>query len=140
MAHMEHQKRVTLAYFDAFVKGDKAWWQANIDPDFRRHDPGLPYEVVGPPGLQHHHDVLLAGVPDLNLHIHTVVAEGDKVLACLRFRGTHSGELFGNPPTGNAIDVEVFDLFRFGDDGRMIEHWAMVDSLGLLRQLGVSTI
>ena len=140
MADIEQQKRTALEYFDAFVQGDQAWWQANIAPEFKRHDPGLPYEVVGPPGLQHHHDVLLAGVPDLNLHIHTVVAEGDKVLACLRFKGTHTGELFGNPPTGNAIDVEVFDLFRFGADGRMVEHWAMVDSLGLLRQLGVSKI
>lgn len=140
MADIEQQKRTALDYFDAFVRGDRAWWQANIAPEFKRHDPGLPYEVVGPPGLQHHHDVLLAGVPDLNLHIHTVIAEGDKVLACLRFRGTHTGEMFGHPPTGNAIDVEVFDLFRFGTDGRMVEHWAMVDSLGLLRQLGASKI
>jgi predicted ester cyclase len=140
MSTLEDKKRVTLEYFDAFVKGDKAWWVKNIAPEFRRHDPGLPYEVVGPPGLQHHHDVLLTGVPDLNLHIHTVVGEDDKVLACLRFKGTHKGDMFGNPPTGNAIDVEVFDLFRFDDQGRMVEHWAMVDSLGLLRALGVTTI
>ncbi len=140
MADIETQKRVALEYFDAFVKGDKAWWDRNVAPEFRRHDPGLPYEVVGPPGLQHHHDILLAGVPDLNLHIHTVVAEGDRVLACLRFKGTHRGEMFGFAPTGNAIDVEVFDLFRFGDDGRLVEHWAMVDSLGLLRTLGATAI
>lgn len=140
MSTLEDKKRVTLKYFDAFVKGDKAWWEANIAPGFKRHDPGLPYEVVGPPGLQHHHDVLLTGVPDLNLHIHTVIGEGDKVLACLRFKGTHTGDMFGNRPTGNPIDVEVFDLFRFGEDGRMVEHWAMVDSLGLLKALGVTQI
>ena len=122
------------------MKGDRAWWERHIAPEFKRHDPGLPYEVVGPPGLQHHHDVLLTGVPDLNLHVHTVVAEGDKVLACLRFKGTHTGEMFGNSPTGNPIDVEVFDLFRFSETGRMVEHWAMVDSLGLLRALGVTRI
>lgn len=140
MATIENQKRVTVEYFDAFIKGDKAWWEKNVAPEFKRHDPGLPYQVVGPAGLQQHHDVLLAGVPDLNLHIHTVLGEGDKVLACLRFKGTHKGELFGNPPTGNAIDVEVFDLFRFDVDGRMVEHWAMVDSLGLLRSLGAQRI
>ena len=132
---IEDNKRIALEYFDAFVQGDKEWWDQYVSPEFLRHDPGLPYKVVGPAGLQHHHDVLLAGVPNLNLHIHTTIAEGDKVLACLRFRGTHSGEMFGYKPTGNPIDVEVFDLFRL-KDGKLVEHWAMVDSLGLLKALG----
>ena len=132
---IEENKRIALEYFKAFVKGDKEWWAKYVAPDFLRHDTGLPYKVVGPAGLQHHHDVLLAGVPDLNLHIHTVIAEGDKVLACLRFRGTHSGEMFGYKPTGNPIDVEVFDLFQL-KDGKLVEHWAMVDSLGILKALG----
>ena len=132
-------KRITVEYFDAFVKGDKGWWAKHVAPGFRRHDPGIPDQVVGPEGLQHHHDVLLTGVPDLNLHIHTVIAEGDKVLACLRFRGTHTGELFGYQPTGNAIDVEVFDLFQLRD-GVLVEHWAMVDSIGILKALGARTL
>ena len=132
-------KRITVEYFDAFVKGDKGWWAKHVAPGFRRHDPGIPYQVVGPEGLQHHHDVLLTGVPDLNLHIHTVIAEGDKVLACLRFRGTHTGELFGYQPTGNAIDVEVFDLFQLRD-GVLVEHWAMVDAIGILKALGARTL
>jgi len=139
MADKEHDKRVAVEYFDAFVKGDTAWWAANVAPNFKRHDPGLPYEVVGPAGLQHHHDVLLKGVPDLNLPIHIVVADDDKVLVCLRFRGTHKGEMFGYAPTGNAIDVEVFDLFRL-ENGKLVEHWAMVDSLGLLKQLGATAL
>lgn len=139
MADREHNKRVALEYFDAFVAGDEAWWQRNVSPAFKRHDPGLPYDVVGPAGLQHHHDVLLTGVPDLNLPILDVMEDGGKVLVRLRFRGTHEGELFGIAPTGNPIDVEVFDLFRL-EDGKLVEHWAMVDTLGLLRQLGVTAI
>ena len=92
-------KRVAREYFPAFIAGDRAWWERNVRPDFRRHDPGLPYEVVGIAGLQHHHDVLLAGVPD----------------------------------------VEVFDLFRLSG-GQLAEHWAMVDSLSLLKQLGATTL
>jgi len=139
MSSREHNRRVAIEYFDAFVKGDKAWWAANVSQAFRRHDPGLPYEVRGPRGLQHHHNVLLTGVPDLNLPIHTVLEDDGKVLVCLRFRGTHKGEMFGFKPTGNPIDVEVFDLFRL-EDGKLVEHWAMVDSLGLMKQLGATTI
>jgi predicted ester cyclase len=138
-AGIERNKRVAVEYFDAFVKGDTAWWQQNVSPTFERHDPGLPYKVIGPDGLQHHHDVLLNAVPDLNLPIHIVMAEDDKVLVCLRFRGTHKGDFFGYRATDNAIDVEVFDLFRFSD-GRLIEHWAMVDTLGLLKQLGATSL
>ncbi len=138
MADKQHDKRVAVEYFDAFIKGDAAWWAANVAPEFKRHDPGLPYEVVGPAGLQHHHDVILKGVPDLNLPIHIVMADDDKVLVCLRFKGTHKGEFFGHPPTGHPIDVEVFDLFRLAD-GKLVEHWAMVDTLGLLKQLGATS-
>ncbi|MBE7212265.1 MAG: ester cyclase [Gluconacetobacter diazotrophicus] len=131
-------KQVARAYFPAFVSGDRAWWREHVSPDFLRHDPGLPYEVRGIPGLQHHHDVVLAGIPDLHLPIHHVMEERDHVLVRLRFRGTHTGEFAGQPPTGNPIDVEVFDLFRLAG-GRLAEHWAMVDTLSLLKQLGATT-
>lgn len=139
MSNREKNKRVAVEYFDAFVSGDEAWWAANVSPSFKRHDPGLPYEVVGPAGLRHHHNVLLAGVPDLNLPIHLVMEDDDRVLVCLRFRGTHRSEMFGCKPTGNAIDVEVFDLFRI-ENGKLVEHWAMVDSLSLMKQLGATSI
>lgn len=139
MSERERNKRVAVEYFAAFVAGDAAWWRENVAPGFRRHDPSLPYEVVGPAGLRIHHDVLLTAVPDLNLPIHDVMEDEGKVLVRLRFRGTHRGELFGIAPTGNAIDVEVFDLFRL-EGGRLVEHWAMVDTLGLLKQLGVTSL
>ena len=114
MSNRERNKGVALKYFKAFVAGDKAWWEANVSPSFKRHDPGLPYQVIGPTGLQHHHDVLLTGVPDLNLPIYEVMEDNGKVLVRLRFRRTHKGEFFGYEPTDNAIDVEVFDLFQLG--------------------------
>ena len=32
MSNREQNKRVAIEYFDAFVKGDKAWWAANVSP------------------------------------------------------------------------------------------------------------
>ena len=139
MSDREHAKQLGLQYFQAFIDGDMAWWRENVSPGFIRHDPGLPYKVVGPAGLQHHHNVLLTGVPDLNLPIHDIMEDEGKVLVRLRFRGTHRGQLFGIAATGNTIDVEVFDLFRV-DRGKLVEHWAMVDTLGLMKQLGVNSI
>jgi len=45
----------------------------------------------------------------------------------------------GMPPTGRKIDIAVLDLFQIRD-GKLIEHWALLDNLGMLRQLGVTSI
>ncbi len=139
MSTLEANKQLARDYFTAFLGADETWWRAHIAPDFRRHDPGLPFEVVGPGGVRQLADALLPGIPDLELPIEDVIAEGDKVLVRLRVRGTHGGELMGVPATGNRIDIAVLDLFQFRD-GMLIEHWALLDNLGLLRQLGVTAI
>lgn len=139
MSVTETNKQLARDYFKAFLAADEAWWRRHIAPEFRRHDPGLPFEVVGPQGVKRLADALLPGIPDMALPIEDVIAEGDKVLVRLRVRGTHGGELMGIAATGRRIDIGVLDLFQFRD-GQLIEHWALLDNLGLLRQLGVTTI
>ncbi len=111
----------------------------HIAPEFKRHDPGLPFQVVGPEGVKQLADALHPGIPDMQLPIEDVIAEGEKVLVRLRVKGTHGGELMGIPATGKPINIGVLDLFQFRD-GVLVEHWALLDNLGLLRQLGVTTI
>ena len=81
-------------------------------------------------------DALHPGIPDMDLPIEDVIAEGEKVLVRLRVKGTHGGDLMGVPATGKPIDIAVLDLFQF-QDGKLVEHWALLDNLGLLRQIGV---
>lgn len=139
MSTLETNKQLARDYFKAFLAADEQWWRDHIAPDFRRNDPGLPFEVIGPAGVKQLADALLPGIPDMELPIEDVVAEGEKVLVRLRVRGTHGGELMGIPATGRKIDIGVLDLFHIRD-GKLIEHWALLDNLGLLRQLGVTTI
>ena len=139
MATPEDYKQLARDYFTAFLAADEAWWRKHIAPGFRRHDPGLPFEVVGPDGVKRLADALLPGIPDLALPIEDVIAEGDKVVVRLRVRGTHGGELLGIPATGRTVDIGVLDLFQFRGE-QLVEHWALLDNLGLLRQLGVTAI
>ena len=131
----EANKQLARDYFTAFLAADEAWWAEHIAPGFRRHDPGLPFEVVGPAGVKRLADPLLPGIHDLELPIEDVIAEGEKVLVRLRVKGTHGGELMGVPPTGRPIDIAVLDLFAIRD-GQLVEHWALLDNLGMLKQLG----
>jgi predicted ester cyclase len=57
------------------------------------------------------------------------------VLVRLRVKGTHTGAFGDLAPTGRAIDIAVLDLFQVRD-GVLVAHWALLDNLGMLRQLG----
>jgi predicted ester cyclase len=37
--------------------------------------------------------------------------------------------------TGRKIDIGVLDLFQIRD-GVLVEHWALLDNLGMMKQLG----
>jgi predicted ester cyclase len=66
-----------------------------------------------------------------------VLADGRLGAAHVLMRGTHEGGLPpGVPATHRPSQVRHMHLFRFSDDGRIIEHWAVRDELGLARHVG----
>ena len=50
--------------------------------------------------------------------------------------GTHEGELFSIPRTGQQIRGGGIAVWRIAD-GKIVEHWHETDQLGLTQQLGV---
>lgn len=132
---LEINKQLCRDYFTAFAAGDSAWMERHIAPGFVRHDPGLPFEVRGPAGVKQLHDVLLPAFPDMALPLEDLIAEGEKVLVRLRVQGTHTGAFGDLAATGRKIDIGVLDLFQIRD-GQFIEHWALLDNLSMLKQLG----
>jgi steroid delta-isomerase-like uncharacterized protein len=64
-----------------------------------------------------------------------MVSEGDRVTTYKTFNGTHQGEFMGVPATGRPVSIRVIDIVRFAD-GKITEHWNVVDVAGLLQQLG----
>lgn len=135
MSVQESNKQLCRDYFRAFLAGDTRWMERHIAPTFVRHDPGLPFEVRGPQGVAALHDVLMPAFPDMELPLEDFVAEGEKVLVRLRVKGTHTGAFGDMPATGRRIDIGVLDLFQIRD-GVLVEHWALLDNLGMMKQLG----
>ena len=136
---LEANKQLARDYFRAFLGKDVAWFREHIAPTFRRHDPGLPFEVVGPQGVERLADVLLPAFPDMRLDIEDVIAEGDRVVSRNSVTGTHLGEYMGMPPTGKSVTYNEIFIFRV-TDGRIAETWGVVDVLSQLRQLGAGAI
>jgi steroid delta-isomerase-like uncharacterized protein len=77
--------------------------------------------------------------PDLRLTIEDMVAEDDKVVFRMSFRGTHQGTFMGIAPTGRQMTFSVIDIARIVD-GKLVEHWGNRDDLSMLQQLGVLSL
>jgi len=78
---------------------------------------------------------LRTAFPDRVDVMEEVIAEGDTVGLLFRLNATHTGNLFGIPPTGKKINVYEIALLRIVN-GQMVEGWFMMDEAALLRQLG----
>jgi predicted ester cyclase len=74
--------------------------------------------------------------PDWHEEIVELVAEGNTVAGRFRCSGTHRGEFLGEAPTGKRMEVEAV-FFLQVEDGRFVDFWALEDSLGRMRQLGL---
>lgn len=133
---IDANKQRARDYFKAFATQDRAWLDANVAPTYVRRDTTLPFEVVGPDGVMQLGDVLLGAFSEIELDIQDVVAENDKVLIRLQFRGVHSGPFGDHDATGKRFDVMVLDLFRM-EDGMIAEQWPAIDNLGLQQQIGM---
>jgi len=72
--------------------------------------------------------------PDLRFEIEDQIAEGDRVVTCLRMQGTQKNALMTIAPSGRKIDVAGIRVDRIAG-GRIVESWAHLDALGMLRQL-----
>ncbi len=82
-----------------------------------------------------------AAQPDQRWTQEMVVAEGDMVVIHGIREATWQGESFRGIPTpkGKPVAVELVHLFRIGG-GKIVEHWAVRDDLGLMQQLGALKI
>jgi steroid delta-isomerase-like uncharacterized protein len=75
--------------------------------------------------------------PDLRHNEEAIIAQGDMVVSVLNVTGTHTGNFFILPPTGNNISYDAVHIYRVGEDGKIVEHKAIRDDLTFLAQLGV---
>ena len=77
-------------------------------------------------------------MPDVNVTVEDMIAEGDKVVTRVTLRGTHQGETeeFG-PPTGRQIVGEGITISRI-EGGKIVEEWDAYDNLTTLQQLGLA--
>lgn len=62
--------------------------------------------------------------------------QGDKIVKHWNFKGTHSGDFFGIPATGNKVDVSGVTLVKM-KEGKIAQEQDFMDNLEFMQQLGL---
>ncbi|MDP2479720.1 MAG: ester cyclase [Candidatus Palauibacterales bacterium] len=131
----EHKKAVVGPWTDVWNGADPSKLREFTDPDIHFESSGLPGSD-GIDGLVEVITELRRAFPDGEFVTHEVIAEGDTVVNRWTFRGTQKGEWMGRPGTGRSVEVNGTSTNHFRN-GKVVEHLADWNSLGMMQQLGV---
>lgn len=118
---------------------DEAGVDAYFAPDFRFHGPdGAESDYAG---LKAFFASLRAAFDDLTISRGIIVAEGDYIACQTTISGTFAREFTHSPvgplpPNGERVVLELTNIFRYDEEGRLAEEWVQTDNRSRLRQLG----
>ena len=73
-------------------------------------------------------------MPDAQFLITSLHYADDVVTVVGRIVGTHTGTLFGVPPTGREVSLGAIAVHKVREN-EIVESWQMPDRLSLLRQI-----
>ena len=135
MTKAQQNKTIVRRFVEEFQNGgNESAAEELLAADFVDH---TPFPGVSPDreGVKRLFAALRQAFPDLRAKIHDQVAEKERVATRKTFRGTHRGEFLGIAPTGRSVSFDAIDVVRIAD-GRIAEHWNVLDLMGLLQQIG----
>ena len=133
MAPDELKARARRLADELLTQGDLAVADELLAPDCACHAPAA--LAPGAAGAKRWVAALRRAFPDLSAVVEAEIAEGDTVVQRIACSGTHRGGFLGLPPTGRRVAWQLVAIQRIGPDGRVAEHWASWDRLGVLWQL-----
>ncbi|MEJ0075086.1 MAG: ester cyclase [Alphaproteobacteria bacterium] len=77
---------------------------------------------------------IFARMPDVQATVEDRIIQGDKIVARMTFTATHTQPMQGIAPTGRRFTLRTIDIWRV-ENGKLAEHWDVVDTAGLQKQL-----
>ena len=136
MPNSAQNVELTLRFVQKILNaGDFSGADEFLSPDFVEHSapPGFPGNREG---VERVFRMLHTAFPDFQYTVENTVAEGDLVALRITASGTMQGDLMGNPATGKHATWPEFHLARV-QNGKIVEHWDVIDRLARLEQLGL---
>lgn len=130
-----HQNKQLLAEFAnaVFVNKDMKQLPKFIQSNYIQHNLLVPQGLAG---FEEFFNTWFKAVPDWHYKLEKLVAEGDTVWAYGVYSGTQKGDWLGIPATNKHYSIYAVDIFRV-ENGKLAEHWDVIDTYSLFKQLGV---
>jgi steroid delta-isomerase-like uncharacterized protein len=133
-SNVERNKDTARRLYELLNQGQAEAVGDLVDRDYEEHDP-LPGQGSGREGAVDRFSVITTALAS-HFTIEDVVAEGDRVVVRWTNSGTHVGDFAGIPATGKTFTMSGIDIYRAAD-GKLCEHWHVIDQLSMLGQLGL---
>ncbi|MCS7001481.1 MAG: ester cyclase [Dehalococcoidia bacterium] len=130
----EHNRRLVERWVEEAVNGrNLAVLDEIVAEDMVNHEDvsGLP----GRAGFRATMERMQEMLPDQRMEPIDIIATDDTVVVRLYWIGTPRDQMMGRPVNGATFKVTHHHTFRV-KDGKLAEHWANRDDLGMWRQLG----
>ena len=105
-----------------------------VHENFIELDP-LPGQQQGREGLKAVIAQMRSAFPDMHWVVSEMVAESEKVVTRFTWTGTHRDTFLGIPATSKHVEVKGVVIDRL-ESGKMADSRILMDTLGLLQQLG----
>jgi predicted ester cyclase len=128
-----HARHLLETFCKATSEGPLELLDQIVVEDYVQHQPGVPQ---GLSGLKSFFSANMGGITESKGWFEHLTFGGDRIAAVMCLEGTHSGLFMGMPGTGKRIRIGSADFFRVRD-GKLGEHWAVVDGLEMMRQFGM---
>ena len=131
----ESNKAVVQRFRDALDAGDLDGAMAVFAPNAVVYMSSAP-EPLSMEGFKQLGELLLSAFAGGRSTVEDMIAEGDKVVSRLTFRGAHTGDMMGIPPTGKSVAISEIIIDRLAD-GQIVESWRLFDQMAMMQQLGL---
>jgi steroid delta-isomerase-like uncharacterized protein len=131
----ESNKAAVRRFYEAVNAGDLDGAMAVFAPNAVVHNASTP-DPMTVEDFKQFGRVFISTFPGGTSTIDDMIVEGDEVVSRITYRGTHTADLMGIPPTGKSVTVSLMTIGQFAD-GKIVESWRLFDQMGMMQQLGV---
>jgi steroid delta-isomerase-like uncharacterized protein len=129
-------KALVRRFYEEIDKGNLGAMDELVAEDYINHSPPrLPGLAPGREGLKQAFKIFWEATPGRH-EIEDQIAEADRVVTRMTAYGRHVKDLPGIAARGQELKMTAVAIHRIAH-GKIVEHWAGRDELGLMQQLGV---
>lgn len=130
---LEDNKAIYRRLLECINKGDYDGLDAVMSPDLLDHNPE-PEQGPGLAGFKQWMTSARTTFPDLQGTLEDLIAEGDKVVGSVTWRGTQRADFADIPSTGKQVAFQAIHIVRVAN-GKITEWWGVGDIWELVGQL-----